>query len=367
MPTDHSASRPTESASAETASGDTESDDHAPLLDVTDLRTHIHTDRGTVRAVDGVRFAVDRGEAVCLVGESGSGKSVTCESLTGIVPSPPAEMIGGSVSFDGTSLHDRETDLRAFRGDRIGHVFQNPQHALDPVYTVGAQLVEAVEIHREVSDEAARDRAVELLGRVGIPNPVERVEDYPHEFSGGMRQRVALAVALAADPDLLVADEPTTAVDATVQARLLALLRELLDDGMGLLLVTHDLRVVAETADRVLVMFGGTIVERGPVEAVFERPAHPYTQALFDSYDGFARRSDRPARDDVPEDGCRFRAECPHAIEACSGPDQPPEYAVAGDEYHTASCVYYAEDRRADDLLADARAAGPTGIEEDDD
>ncbi|WP_135305230.1 ABC transporter ATP-binding protein [Haloarcula amylovorans] len=363
MPPDHSS----RIAESDVASFLSTSDDAAPLLDVTDLRTHIHTDHGPVRAVDGVSFTVDRGEAVCLVGESGSGKSVTCESLTGIVPSPPAEMVGGSVSFEGTSLHDGDTDLRAVRGDRIGHVFQNPQHALDPVYTVGEQLAEAVTVHRDVSDEAARDRAVELLGRVGIPNPAERVKDYPHEFSGGMRQRVALAIALAADPELLVADEPTTAVDVTVQARLLALLRDLLANGVGLLLVTHDLRVVAELADRVLVMFGGTIVERGPVEAVFERPAHPYTQALFDSYDGFARRPDRPARDDVPEDGCRFRAECPHAIEACSGPNQPPEYAVAGDEDHTASCVYYAEDRPADDLLADARAASPTEAEGDDD
>ena len=318
-----------------------------PLLRVEDLRTHIHTDRGTVRAVDGVSFTVDRGEAVCVVGESGSGKSVTCESLTGLVPSPPAERVGGSVTFDGTALDD-EAARAAVRGDRIGHVFQNPQHALDPVYTVGAQLREAMTAHAALSTDAARRRAVELLDRVGIPEAGSRVDDYPHEFSGGMCQRVAVATALAADPDLLIADEPTTAVDVTVQARLIDLLRELLADGLALLLVTHDLRVVAEVADRVLVMFGGTIVERGPVAAVFENPAHPYTRTLLASYDGFERRADRPARDDLPTDGCRFRAECPHAVEACSGSDQPPAYAVG--DGHTASCVHYGPDGDPDRL-----------------
>ncbi|WP_276273681.1 ABC transporter ATP-binding protein [Haloarcula litorea] len=339
--------------------------DADPLLAVDDLRTHIHTDDGLVRAVEGVSFSVDRGEAVCLVGESGSGKSVTCESLTGLVPSPPAERVGGSVRFDGEALG--EGDLRSVRGDRIGHVFQNPQHALDPVYTVGEQLVEAVTTHRDVDDEAARRVAVERLRRVGIPNPAARVDDYPHEFSGGMRQRVAIAIALAADPDLLIADEPTTAVDVTVQARLLGLFRDLLDDGMGLLLVTHDLRVVSEIADRVLVLFGGTIVERGPVEAVFDRPAHPYTQALFGSYDGVARRPDRPARSEVPDDGCRFRAECPHAVDACAGGEQPPAHSVDGDHTHRASCVHYDDGDRLAEVRAAARDARPLARGEGDD
>ena len=344
------------------------------LLSVTDLRTHVHADRGTVRAVDGVSFDVDRGEAVCLVGESGSGKSVTCESLTGIVPQPPAEIVDGSITFDGTDLRAAETDRSTIRGARIGHVFQNPQHALDPVYSVGDQLREAMAIHGDADEAAARERAIDLLGKVGIPRPAERIDDYPHQFSGGMAQRVAVAIALAAEPDLLIADEPTTAVDVTVQARLLDLFRDLLGDGMGLLLVTHDLRVVAALADRVLVMFGGTIVERGPVEAVFERPAHPYTQALFDSYDGTARLPDRPSRGELPTDGCRFRDECPHAVADCAGGDQLAFHAV-GDQGgdgpdradHAAACVYYGDDHDDAEVRSASRAvkAGTTGDDDD--
>ncbi|MFW6382481.1 MAG: ABC transporter ATP-binding protein [Haloferacaceae archaeon] len=336
-----------------------------PLLSVRELRTRIDTDDGPLFAVDGVSFAVDRGETVCLVGESGSGKSVTCESLTGIVPQPPAAVVGGSVTFDGrdlTTLTDRE--LRTVRGRRIGHVFQNPSRALDPVYTVGKQVAEPIAIHEDVSRGHARDRAVDLLRRVGIPRPDQRVDDHPHEFSGGMRQRVAIAAALAADPDLLVADEPTTAVDVTVQARLLELFRELADGGTGLLLVTHDLRVAAAAADRVVVMYGGTVVERGPVETVFDDPAHPYTQALFDSH-GTDRRGgrtvsdrdadERVARGNVPADGCRFRTECPYAVEACAGGDQPPFREVdAAADRHVASCVHYAPDGDASEIRANA-------------
>jgi peptide/nickel transport system ATP-binding protein len=345
-----------------------------PLLSVSDLRTHVHADRGTVRAVDGVSFDVHRGEAVCLVGESGSGKSVTCESLTSIVPQPPAEIVDGSITFDGIDLRAAGTDQSAIRGARIGHVFQNPQHALDPVYSVGDQLIEATTVHGDVDEAPARDRAVDLLGQVGIPRPAQRIDDYPHQFSGGMAQRVAVAIALAAEPDLLIADEPTTAVDVTVQARLLDLFRDLLDGGMALLLVTHDLRVVAALADRVLVMFGGTIVERGPVEAVFDRPAHPYTQALFDSYDGTTRLPDRPSRGELPADGCRFREECPHAVEDCAGGDQPAFHAV-GDQQedgpdradHAVSCVYYGDGHNAEALRSASRAVseGTTGDDDD--
>ena len=338
-----------------------------PLLSVSALRTHIETDRGTVRAVDGVSFEVDRGEAVCLVGESGSGKSVTCESLTGLVPQPPAEIVGGDITFDGVDLRADDADLRSIRGDRIGHVFQNPQHALDPVYSVGEQLIEAITAHGDAGGRAARERAVDLLRRVGIPRAEVRIDDYPHEFSGGMAQRVALAIALAGDPDLLIADEPTTAVDVTVQARLIELLRDLLDDGMALLLITHDLRVVASLADRVLVLFGGTIVERGPVGEVFENPAHPYTQALFDSYDGFGRLPDRPSRHDLPTDGCRFRPECPHAVEACADGAQPPFYPVDGDAAHAASCVYYDDERDRTTVLDADRGVRPVGEVDDDD
>ncbi|SFB75266.1 peptide/nickel transport system ATP-binding protein [Halobiforma haloterrestris] len=320
--------------------------DREPLLTVRDLRTHITTEGDPIRAVDGVSFRIDRGETVCLVGESGSGKSVTCQSLTGLVPQPPAEIVGGTVDFDGNSLLELEdSDLQAIRGSHIAHVFQNPQSALDPVYTVGDQLVEAITIHETVSEREAVDRGIELLGRVGIPNAAARVDDYPHEFSGGMQQRVAIAIALAADPDLLIADEPTTAVDVTVQARLIELFRELIDGGMSLLLVTHDLRVVAALADRVLVMFGGTIVERGPVEELFDRPAHPYTRELMASYDGVSRRDDRSARGAIPGDGCRFRGECPHAVDDCAGGDQPAFHPVESRDAHRAACVYYGPER----------------------
>ena len=330
------------------------------LLSVENLHTHVHTDRGTIRAVDGVDFHIDRGETVCLVGESGSGKSVTCESITQIVPQPPAEIVDGSITFDGTDLRGAsQKQLRAIRGDRIAHVFQNPQHALDPVYTVGEQIVETIRLHRDISKSAARQRAVDLLQRVGIPRASQRAGEYPHQFSGGMQQRAVIAMALAAEPDLLIADEPTTSVDVTVQARLIELLRELADGGMAMLWVTHDLRVVAAVADRVLVMFGGTLVERGPVERIFQRPAHPYTQALFDSYSGSLDRSERTARGDIPNDGCRFRGECPHAVDACAGDAQPPFYGVEDSDDHHASCVYYGPERDAERVLREGGERRP--------
>ncbi|TYL40387.1 peptide ABC transporter ATP-binding protein [Natronococcus pandeyae] len=336
------------------------------LLSVNDLRTDIRTDQGTIRAVDGVSFEVGRGETVCLVGESGSGKSVTCRSLTGILPEPPADVVGGSVEFDGQSLLEADDEqLRRIRGDRIAHVFQSPQSALDPVYTIGDQLVEAITIHNTAS--AARERAINLLRRVGIPRADSRIDDYPHEFSGGMCQRAAIAIALASDPELLIADEPTTAVDVTVQARLIELLRGLTDDGTSVLLITHDLRVAAALADRLLVMYGGTIVERGPLEELFDRPAHPYTQALFESYTGCSSRGDRTARRDVPTAGCRFRAECRHAVDTCVGGEQPPSYAVGDRETHGVSCVHYGPDRDPTPVLADAAAARPVSTEGDDD
>ncbi len=336
----------------------TDSQDH-PLLAVEGLTTHIETEGGTIHAVDGVSFQVDRGETVCIVGESGSGKSVTCESLTEIVPQPPASIVDGSIQFDGEPLHDvDEAFMRRIRGNRIAHIFQNPQQALDPVYTVGDQIVEAIQIHETVPETTARERAIDLLRQVGIPSASDRVDEYPHEFSGGMCQRVAIAIALAADPDLLIADEPTTAVDVTVQARLIEVLRSLADGGMSVLLITHDLRVVAALADRVLVMYGGTIVERGPVSSVFTQPSHPYTQALFDSYDELSRRSDRSARDEIPTNGCRFRNECPHAVDACAEDDQPAFHAVARGD-HSVSCVHYGPSGDPDAILEASRDARP--------
>jgi len=316
-----------------------------PLLSVRDLRVRFRTDNGVVRAVDGVSFDVFRGETVCIVGESGSGKTVTGEALTRLVKSPPGE-IEGEIVFDGRNVLDLDEErLQELRGGRISHVFQNPQNALNPVYTVGWQVAEAVRLHADVSTEAAREKAIDLLDRVGIPEAAARYDDYPHEFSGGQKQRVVVAQALAADPDLLVADEPTTALDVTIQAQILRLLAELREEfGMAVLLITHDLSVVAEVADSVVVMYAGKVMETADVYDLFEEPAHPYTRALLDCLPGRGEGRTRgidgslPAPTDPPP-GCRFSPRCPHAVDECSAGDQPPLYEV--DEGHRVSCVYY--------------------------
>ncbi|RDI70999.1 ABC transporter ATP-binding protein [Halopelagius longus] len=323
-----------------------------PLLSVRDLKTHFRTDEGTVRAVDGVSFDVNRGETVCVVGESGSGKTVAAESITRLVSEPPGEIVGGEVRFDGrdvSEMSDRE--LRSLRGGRVGHVFQNPQSALNPVYTVGWQIREAIQLHEDVSDAAARERAVDLLDRVGIPDAARRVDDYPHEFSGGMKQRVVVAMALAPNPDLIVADEPTTALDVTIQAQILRLLDRVQEEfGTGILLITHDLGVVAEVADRVVVVYAGKVMEAGDVFEMFDDPAHPYTRALLDCLPG---RGDgattiggsSPSPTDPPA-GCRFHPRCPHAVAECRAGDQPPMNPVGegeseGEGGHRVSCVHF--------------------------
>ncbi len=317
-----------------------------PLLTVRDLETVFHTDEGTLRAVDGVSFDVARGEVVCLVGESGSGKTVTAESITRLVETPPGE-ISGEVRFDGTDvLALADEELRDLRGSRIGHVFQNPQGALNPVYTVGWQLVEAIRLHEDVSRKAARERAVTLLDRVGIPEAAGRFDDYPHEFSGGMKQRVVIAMALASNPDLLIADEPTTALDVTTQAGILQLLVDLQAEyDMSVLLITHDLGVVAAVADRVVVLYAGKVMEQAAVTDLFDDPAHPYTRALLRCLPRPGRRMEAIGGElpdpSEPPAGCRFHPRCPHAIEECRQGDQPPLYDVESDSEHVASCVYY--------------------------
>lgn len=340
-----------------------------PLLSVDGLRTHFHTDEGTVHAVDGVSFAVNRGETVCLVGESGSGKTVACESVTKLLSMPPGEIIDGHVEFDGEDLTERTpSQLSSVRGGRIAHVFQNPQGALDPVYTVGAQVIEAIQLHETVSDSAARERGIELLDRVGIPEAGERFDEYPHEFSGGMKQRVVIAMALAAEPDLLIADEPTTALDVTTQAEILDLLNDIkAEREMAILFVTHDLGVVAEIADRVVVMYAGKVMERGSVHELFDEPAHPYTQALFRCLPGRGDQretigGDFPSATDPP-DGCRFHPRCPHAVEACTGGEQPPLESINGDADHVAACIFYDEDHDASVVRENVpgRASPPAG------
>lgn len=315
-----------------------------PLLAVEDLHTHLETPKGLVRAVDGLSFSVDRGETVCLVGESGSGKTLTCDSITGLV-GPPAR-ITGSVQLAGRELLSLgESELRSIRGDRIAYVFQNAQSALDPVYTVGDQIVEAMMFHRDIDGETARDRAVSLLRSVGLSRPTERVDQYPHELSDGMCQRVGIAIALAVDPDLLIADEPTSALDVMIQARLIEVLADLSRErDLAMLLVTHDLRVAAALADRLVVLYGGTGVERGPTETILERPSHPYTQELLRSFTGADEWAAATA--EVPEQGCRFHRECPLAIEECRG-ERPPFEPVGGRSDHQSACVYHGENHDA--------------------
>jgi len=335
----------------------------APLLKVTDLHTQFETDQGTVHAVDGVSFEVEEGETVALVGESGSGKTITSESVTRLFKSPPGYITEGSVTIHGDEVTGMsDTQLRQIRGQTVSHIFQNPQNALNPVYTVGWQIAEALTIHQGLSDEEARERAIELLSRVGIPDAGERVDDYPHEFSGGMKQRVIIAIALACDPDLLVADEPTTALDVTIQAQILNLFDDLQEQtNMGMLFITHDLGVVAEVADRVVVMYAGKVMERGPVEKIFNNPAHPYTQALLEclpgsgSLGGISGSLPDPMN---PPDGCRFADRCPYMREECTRGEQPAFHAADTrdrDEYeHEVSCVHYRGTNTTDTALSDA-------------
>jgi peptide/nickel transport system ATP-binding protein len=256
-----------------------------PLLQIEDLRTVFRTDLGDVSAVSGVTFQVNAGETLGLVGESGCGKSVTALSVLRLVPSPPGRIAGGRILFRGDDLvRASEERMRKIRGNEISMVFQEPMTALNPVYTVGNQIAEAIQLHQKVDGKEARRRTIAMLEHVGIPSPEERVDAYPHQLSGGMRQRVMIAMALSCRPALLIADEPTTALDVTIQAQILDLLRRLQKEmGMAVLLITHDLGVVAEMADRVVVMYAGRVVEEAPVRELYRSPRHPYTRALLTS------------------------------------------------------------------------------------
>ncbi|MEX0907675.1 MAG: ABC transporter ATP-binding protein [Gemmatimonadota bacterium] len=299
----------------------------SPLLEVTDLRTYFKTDAGTAKAVDGVSFHVDRGEVLGVVGESGCGKSVTSLSIMQLIPRPPGEIMeGSSIRFGGEELIGAgEKRLRAVRGNDIAMIFQEPMTSLNPVYRVGDQIGEALRLHRQVKKSEARDRAVEMLRLVGIPNPEERVDAYPHHLSGGQRQRVMIAMALSCEPDLLIADEPTTALDVTIQAQILELLADLRARlGMAVLLIMHDLGVVAEVCDRVVVMYAGQVVEHGTVEQIFNNPRHPYTEGLLQAVPRLGVRQERLAviPGTVPSPmhwpvGCRFHDRCPYGWEKC--------------------------------------------------
>ena len=300
------------------------------LLEIRGLKTHFQTDDGWVHAVDGVDLHVDVGETLCVVGESGSGKSVTAMSVLKLLPMPPGRIVAGQVLWEGRDLVPLSQDeMRKLRGREIGMVFQEPMTALNPVYTVGEQVGESLRLHEGLSRAAALDRAAELLALVHIPQAARRVHDYPHQFSGGMRQRVMIALALACKPRLLIADEPTTALDVTIQAQILDLLAELKERlGMAVLLITHAMGVVAEVAQRVVVMYAGQVIEVAPVELLFERPWHPYTQGLIRSIpriDADASRGTRLASIPgtvpsllAPPPGCRFAPRCAYARDACT-------------------------------------------------
>ena len=325
-----------------------------PVLDVRGLKTVFRTRGGDIHAVNNVSFDLRPGELLGVVGESGSGKSVTMMSLMGLLPSPPAEVQAGEVLFDGADLLKCSDDhLRAVRGAGIGFIFQDPMTSLNPVFTVGFQIMEPLRKHLGMDKAQARRRAQELLELVGIPDAGRRLKDYPHQFSGGMRQRVMIAIALACDPKVLIADEPTTALDVTIQAQIIELVRELRTKlGMAIVWITHDLGVVAGIADRVMVMYGGQIVEQGPVKSVLGSPQHPYTRALLKTVPSV--RGERAAKLNVIEgqppilkaapSACPFMERCAHAFARCAR-ENPPRYPVGGG--HDVACFW------------DARAGGP--------
>jgi peptide/nickel transport system ATP-binding protein len=323
-----------------------------PLLEVRELRTHFDTLSGPVRSVDGVSFTVRAGRTLGVVGESGCGKSVTALSILRLVPTPPAR-VSGSVALRGTELLSLgEPAMRQIRGNRISMIFQEPMTSLNPVLSIGRQIAETVQLHQKASRAEALQRAVEMLRVVQIPEPERRVHEYPHQLSGGMRQRVMIALALACNPELLIADEPTTALDVTIQAQILDLIRRLQKElGMGVVMITHDLGVVAESCDRVIVMYAGRKVEEADVLDLFDRPLHPYTRALMASMPSMngtgTRLAEIPGMVPAPHElgrGCAFAARCPHADARCAA-ETPPLVAQEGG--HLVACFAVEEGRVA--------------------
>ncbi len=314
------------------------------LLEIRDLVVEFRTERGLVRAVDGISFDIPRAETLGVVGESGCGKSVTALSIMRLIPDPPGRILGGPIVYEGKNLLDlAEREMRDIRGNAISMIFQEPMTSLNPVFTAGDQVAEAIRLHQAKSKKAALSDAVDMFKLVGIPSPEERVHAYPHQMSGGMRQRVMIAMALACKPDLLIADEPTTALDVTIQAQILDLLRKLQRElGMSIMLITHDLGVVAETCDDVIVMYAGRIVERAPTTELFSAPRHPYTNGLLRSVPsytaaGTAAAADRKRLQEIPgmvpslhalPTGCKFADRCPGAKDRCRA--EEPELTSIG-------------------------------------
>lgn len=296
------------------------------MLSVQDLKVYFFSDERVARAVDGITYEVRRGETVCLVGESGCGKTVSALTIMRILPMPPGRIMGGKVLFDGQNLLDlTEEEMQKTRGKRIAMIFQEPMTSLNPVFSIGDQIGESLAVHEELDHEQIQNRCVQLLRDVGIPSPEERLKDYPHQLSGGQRQRVMIAMALACNPELVIADEPTTALDVTIQAQILGLFRELKEKrNMSVLYITHDLGVVSKIADRVYVMYAGVIAEQGNASHIFHQPKHPYTQSLLASLPSRAKRGKTlySIPGTVPNPafkpaGCPFHPRCPHAIDPC--------------------------------------------------
>ena len=347
--------------------GRTSESSRQPLLEIKNLKTHFHTDDGVVRAVDGVSFSIGKGETLAVVGESGCGKSITAFSTMRLIQSPPGEIVEGEILFfrngsspvDLTKLDARGTRMRDIRGNDIAMIFQEPMTSLSPVHTIGNQIGEAIELHQKVDKEEARKRSGEALRKVRLPEPERQLDAYPHELSGGMRQRAIIAMALSCNPSLLIADEPTTALDVTVQAQILDLMVSLQDEiGMSILLITHDLGVVAWMADNVAVMYLGKIVEYAGVRTIFKSPKHPYTRGLLNSIPTIGQKEKLvPIEGSVPDPferpvGCSFVPRCPHAMENC-GEEPPPVEIEAG---HRVSCWLAIEQKNGDRALGTSHA-----------
>jgi peptide/nickel transport system ATP-binding protein len=319
-----------------------------PLLDIRGLKTHFKTDDGWLHAVDGVDLAIEAGQTVCVVGESGCGKSVTAKTVMKLIDMPPGKIVAGQVLWQGRDLVPLgPEEMQKIRAKEIAIIFQEPMTSLNPVYTVGEQIAESIRLHEGLGRREAMDRAVEMLKLVNIPTPERRVKDYPHQFSGGMRQRVMIAIALACSPKLLIADEPTTALDVTIQAQILDLMVELKERlGMAIMLITHAMGVVAETAQRVVVMYAGKVVEEASVEDLFARPRHPYTQGLIRSIPRIDMAATHKVRLEAiagtvpklinPPEGCRFAARCKFAMPACTTATPPLLEVKPG---HKVACI----------------------------
>jgi oligopeptide/dipeptide ABC transporter ATP-binding protein len=324
------------------------------LLRVENLVTSFKTERGVIRAVDDISFEVKKGQTVGLVGESGCGKSVTSLSILQLIQSPPGKIESGKILFGGKNLLDLgDSGMRGIRGNRISMIFQEPMTSLNPVFTIGNQISEVFRIHQNASKKAARERSIEMLRLVKIPAPEQRIDEYPHQLSGGMRQRIMIAMALACKPELLIADEPTTALDVTIQAQILDLMAQLQTElNMAILLITHDLGVVAEVCDYVLVMYAGRIAEQGPVELLFNEPRHPYTAGLLKSIPRLGHKTKVlptiegtvPSLANLPV-GCRFQSRCPYVHDRCL--KEEPQLVSVGDD-RQAACWLNVEGRKLD-------------------